>query len=72
MFRNSKGDLTAYALHCGYVERDEATGVSLALWGSDYKVLYGNGDWDSYPTLVEARKAWRGAIKSRRNETCLH
>lgn len=73
-FTTRTGELTAYALACGYVERHEsgADSVELGKFGgmqrleSYYVYLYGaNGlmGYGYYQTLTQARRAYRSAIR---------
>ena len=62
-FTNKDGTLTAYALHCGYVD---------VLWDSrlSHDVIYHvhwdgeeSKEWASFTTLKEARKFWKATYK---------
>jgi len=72
-FKNSAGELTAYALACGYIERAEsgADSVELGKFGgqrydSFYVYLYGTGGlmgYGYYQTLTAARRAYKSAVR---------
>ena len=72
-FKNSAGELTAYALACGYVERREsgADSVELGKFGgqrleSYYVYLYGASGrmgYGYYQTLTQARRAYKSAVR---------
>jgi hypothetical protein len=75
------GQLNAYALGCGYVQKwQHGNDYSVQLWieGGSYHVMRndidpttnntmsfkeGNGFWDNYDTLTEARKAFKKAFR---------
>ena len=61
-FYNTKGQLTAYALACGYKEHKESHGIVCQLWYEGcYHVRAHDHEegrrvfWDSFNTLSEAR-----------------
>lgn len=73
-FTNKRGELTAYALACGYIERHESgvDSVELGKFGggqrleSYYVKLYGTSGlmgWGYYQTLAQARRAYRSAVR---------
>jgi len=60
-FKNAKGELTAYAFSCGYVER---MNENVWLWRDGaYQVQTNSGYWNSFATLTEARRAARRLSK---------
>jgi hypothetical protein len=60
-FKNAKGQLTAYAFSCGYVER---LNENVWLWRDGvYHVQTTSGFWESFATLNEARQAARRVSK---------
>jgi hypothetical protein len=54
-FKNAKGELTAYAFSCGYVERIGA----FRLYRDGVYHLQNETVWESFVTLTEARRAAR-------------
>jgi len=72
-FKNSAGELTAYALACGYIERVEsgADSVELGKFGAQrldsyYVYLYGASGrmgYGYYQTLTQARRAYKSAVR---------
>jgi hypothetical protein len=70
-FYNSKGELTAYGLACGYIEKYEALQQSLTLWreGGIYHVRRHNHFhnkrvfWVSFEKLTDARKTYNQHAK---------
>ena len=72
MFKTKRGDLTAYALACGYVEREEINNVRVALFhegGPHYHVRAYNLDtgslifWKSSSKLTKCRQWFRQYVK---------
>ena len=60
-FKNAKGELTAYAFACGYVER---LNENVWLWRDGvYHVQTNSGFWESFATLTEARQTARRLTK---------
>jgi hypothetical protein len=71
-FYNKKGELTRYALACGYIQRYEKNNQSIDMYcenASCIHVRQFNRDtgkrifWDSFTTLTEARKRYNKAVK---------
>ena len=73
-FTNRAGELTAYALACGYIERHEsgADSVELGKFGggqrydSYYVYLRGTSGlmgYGYYQTLTQARRAYKSAVR---------
>lgn len=70
-FYTASGDLTLYALGCGYVERHELDGLQTTLWmeGGVFHVRqhdfreHRRVFWDVFDTLAEARTRYRAAIR---------
>ena len=71
-FYNKSGTFTAYALSCGYVERNsykQDSDNSVTLWRvhGAYHVRYslndsvGYTEWNTFDTLTQARKEYRRA-----------
>ena len=67
-FRNKNGDLTHYALACGYVQEFELQKMSLKLFNDGGPVfhvrLHDHGEgvrvfWQCFETLTGARNYWR-------------
>ena len=67
-FEKSNGDLTVYALACGYVQIKEVNNIRVSLWrdsGPVYHVRVYNFDthdrviWKSSPNLTEARQWYK-------------
>lgn len=73
-FRTARGELTRYALACGYIQRATDTGdyvtagIVLDMWHEGGPLIHvrahdhANGrriDWQSFETLSAARKHWR-------------
>jgi len=73
IFRNSNGDLSVYALNCGYIQSattpDDRFTVKLFADGvyhvriTDAEMTLGWTAWESFDTLREARRAYRKALK---------
>ena len=70
-FYTTNGDLTAYALACGHVQRhetDNGSRVDLYYDGCYHVRVFisgvGRRSWDCYATLADARKAWRDRVKN--------
>jgi hypothetical protein len=74
-FRTKAGNLTPYALACGYIEEKERGGVRVTLWhegGPLYHVRkhdFNKGErvfWESFERLTDARalfrRAWEGGV----------
>lgn len=70
-FYDKRGNLTNYALSCGYIERKEKNNVSITLWKEGcYHVRKVNNFlckrifWESFDKLTDARKFynqnWKG------------
>lgn len=60
-FKNAKGELTAYAFACGYVER---LNENVWLWHDGvYHVQTNSGFWESFATITEARQTARRLTK---------
>lgn len=65
--RTHSGRLTAYALACGYVELVGGVFLKMTSPASGvYDVIYtrrdGSRSWETYRSLIMARRAWRDAI----------
>ena len=68
-FHNASGTLTDYALGCGYLEKRTDGKIETTLWKEHgvYHVRQHEFDgrgrifWDTYHTLTEARKRFKGA-----------
>ena len=67
-WRTKAGDLTHYALACGYIQRFEQDAKRVTLWhegGPVYHVRahdFTSGQritWETFETLTAARKYWR-------------
>jgi len=68
-FRNANGDVSSYALACGYIQqRDLAPGVQITLWhegGPCYHVRAHDHNehkrvfWHATESLTEARRVYR-------------
>ena len=56
VFTNAKGQLTAYAFACGYVERH---GEYRLYKNGCFHVQRSNNEWHTFSTLTEARKVAR-------------
>lgn len=69
VFHTKRGQLTPYALGCGYIEKHEREGVTIQLWKehSTYHVRsHTNGKrigWDVFARLGEARKLYNCLIQ---------
>ena len=81
-FTNRAGELTAYALACGYIERREsgANSVELGKFGgqrleSYYVYLRGTSGlmgYGYYQTLTQARRAYKSAARHLNNPIKSH
>lgn len=72
-FRNKNGDLTHYALACGYLQQFKHKELILSLWnegGPCFHVKlndnFGHNRvfWHSFDTLTAARKYWHQTKKN--------
>lgn len=63
-FYNKKGQLTRYALACGYIERIDKNNIILELWTEGGPLIHVKAFdhnlkirlfWESFETLTEAR-----------------
>lgn len=72
-FKTKKGDLTPYALHCGYIQKNENNGIDLQLWhegGPLYHVkafdfnLSKRLFWESFERLTDARAFYKKMMRS--------
>lgn len=69
-FKNARGELTPYALMCGYVQQVEKDGIQTTLWGDSngYNVRQHNFNegkrifWEDFTKLSDARKRYKQAI----------
>lgn len=71
-FTNANGELTMYALNCGYVQTESTGRYTIALSGngaswdvrvSDERLPFGLAAWEQFDRLTVARKAFRRAVK---------
>jgi hypothetical protein len=70
-FYDGRGNLTAYAFACGYVQSKSWARISVRLWREHgaYHVRANDTEtrarifWDSFATLTQARKCYAGAYK---------
>ena len=71
-FYNSKGELTKYALACGYIQQCEFKGMTLTLWRESNCIHVRQFNhltnerifWDSFDdNLTNARKRYNQAVK---------
>lgn len=71
-FKTIKGELTHYALACGYIQTIENNGLGLTLWHEGdpmFHVRMHNHSegkrvfWDSFERLTDARKCYNCAVK---------
>lgn len=69
-FRTSRGELSQYALGCGYIQVHERDGQRVVLWqegGPCYHVRHFDHNkvervfWDTFESLTEARARYRQA-----------
>lgn len=61
-FKNAKGELTAYAFACGYVERHGKNGEIRLYRDGVYHVQNGS-EWESFNTITDARRFARRLSK---------
>ena len=71
-FTNANGELTMYALNCGYVQTESTGRYTIALSGnsaswdvkvSDERLPFGLAAWEQFDRLTTARQAFRRAVK---------
>jgi hypothetical protein len=65
--RKPNGDISIYGFHCGYIQEDKITGVSLYKDGTYhvrcYNPITGIRHWNTWDNLTEARKDYKRMIR---------
>ena len=71
-FTNANGELTMYALNCGYIQTESTGRYTIALSGngaswdvkvSDERLPFGLAAWEQFDRLTAARQAFRRAVR---------
>ncbi len=69
-FTTNKGELSAYAFLCGYIEKTEIKHIRITLYFESVYHIKVSDDrelgvikWESFETLTEARKFYKQQIK---------